>query len=127
MARYTDSVCRLCRREGLKLFLKGARCYTDKCAIERRNYPPGEHGQGRSRFSEYRLQLREDNADLRLTEKGRDLCLVDDHRWRRFVEKRDAIESERQRLNGIWISPGSDFALSLATLRPATRKVSRGA
>lgn len=59
MARYTDSVCRLCRREGLKLFLKGARCYTDKCAIERRNYPPGEHGQGRSRFSEYRLQLRE--------------------------------------------------------------------
>ena len=59
MARYTDSGCRLCRREGLKLFLKGARCYTDKCAIERRNYPPGEHGQGRSRFSEYRLQLRE--------------------------------------------------------------------
>ena len=59
MARYTDSVCRLCRREGLKLFLKGERCYTDKCAIERRNYPPGEHGQGRVRFSEYAVQLRE--------------------------------------------------------------------
>ena len=59
MARYTDSVCRLCRREGLKLFLKGERCYTDKCAIERRNYPPGEHGQGRSKFSEYAIQLRE--------------------------------------------------------------------
>ncbi len=59
MARYTDSVCRLCRREGLKLFLKGERCYTDKCAIERRNYPPGEHGQGRSKFSEYAVQLRE--------------------------------------------------------------------
>lgn len=59
MARYTDSVCRLCRREGLKLFLKGERCYTDKCAIERRNYPPGEHGQGRPKFSEYALQLRE--------------------------------------------------------------------
>ena len=59
MARYTDSVCRLCRREGLKLFLKGDRCYTDKCAIERRNYPPGEHGQARSKFSEYAIQLRE--------------------------------------------------------------------
>jgi small subunit ribosomal protein S4 len=52
-------VCRLCRREGLKLFLKGERCYTDKCAIERRNYPPGQHGQGRVKFSEYSLQLRE--------------------------------------------------------------------
>jgi small subunit ribosomal protein S4 len=59
LARYTESVCRLCRREGLKLFLKGERCYTDKCAIERRNYPPGEHGQARSKFSEYAMQLRE--------------------------------------------------------------------
>jgi len=59
LARYTDSVCRLCRREGLKLFLKGDRCYTDKCAIERRAYPPGEHGQGRVKFSEYAVQLRE--------------------------------------------------------------------
>ena len=59
MARYRDSVCRLCRREGLKLFLKGDRCFTDKCAIERRNYPPGEHGQSRAKFSEYALQLRE--------------------------------------------------------------------
>ncbi|MBM4299438.1 MAG: 30S ribosomal protein S4, partial [Deltaproteobacteria bacterium] len=59
MARNTDSVCRLCRRENMKLFLKGERCYTDKCAIERRNYPPGQHGQGRPKFSEYSLQLRE--------------------------------------------------------------------
>jgi small subunit ribosomal protein S4 len=59
VARYTKSVCRLCRREGLKLFLKGERCYTDKCAIERRNYPPGEHGQRRMKFSEYSIQLRE--------------------------------------------------------------------
>jgi len=49
----------LCRREGLKLFLKGERCYTDKCAIERRNYPPGQHGQARPKFSEYSIQLRE--------------------------------------------------------------------
>ena len=59
MARYIESVCRLCRRENLKLFLKGERCYTDKCAIERRTYPPGQHGQGRQKFSEYSLQLRE--------------------------------------------------------------------
>ena len=59
MARYTGAACRQCRREGLKLFLKGERCYTDKCAIERRNYPPGEHGQGRQKFSEYSVQLRE--------------------------------------------------------------------
>jgi len=60
VARYTDPVCRLCRREGMKLFLKGDRCYTDKCAIERRNYAPGQHGQGRRRkISEYAVQLRE--------------------------------------------------------------------
>ncbi len=59
MARYCGSVCRLCRRENLKLFLKGERCYTDKCAIERRNYPPGQHGQARQKFSEYSIQLRE--------------------------------------------------------------------
>ena len=59
MARYTDAVCRLCRREGMKLFLKGDRCFTAKCGIERRAYPPGQHGQGRTRFSEYGVQLRE--------------------------------------------------------------------
>ena len=59
MARYNDAVCRLCRREGQKLFLKGDRCFTDKCAIERRAYPPGMHGQGRSKVSEYGQQLRE--------------------------------------------------------------------
>lgn len=60
MARYRDSVCRLCRREGAKLFLKGDRCYSDKCAIERREYGPGQHGQGRrSKVSEFGLQLRE--------------------------------------------------------------------
>ena len=59
MARERDAVCRMCRREGVKLFLKGARCYTPKCAIERRNYAPGQHGQGRVRVSEYQIQLRE--------------------------------------------------------------------
>ena len=60
MARYTNAVCRLCRREGQKLFLKGDRCYTDKCAVSTRAYAPGQHGQGRrSKTSEYGLQLRE--------------------------------------------------------------------
>ena len=59
MARYKDAVCRLCRREGQKLFLKGDRCYTDKCAADRRPYPPGQHGQGRAKTSEYGTQLRE--------------------------------------------------------------------
>ena len=59
MARYRDAVCRICRREGDKLFLKGDRCYTDKCAIARRSYAPGQHGQGRKKMSEYGTQLRE--------------------------------------------------------------------
>ena len=59
MARYTSAQCRLCRREGMKLFLKGERCLTSKCALERRAYPPGQHGQGRTKRSDYGLQLRE--------------------------------------------------------------------
>ncbi len=59
MARYTGPVCRLCRREGMKLFLKGDRCYTERCSVTKRSYPPGQHGQGRKKLSEYGLQLRE--------------------------------------------------------------------
>jgi small subunit ribosomal protein S4 len=59
LARYTDARCRQCRRERMALYLKGDRCYTDKCAIQRRNYPPGQHGQGRGKISDYGLQLRE--------------------------------------------------------------------
>jgi small subunit ribosomal protein S4 len=59
LARDTGAQCKQCRREGQKLFLKGERCLTDKCGVERRSYPPGEHGRGRQKQSEYRLQLRE--------------------------------------------------------------------
>src|SRR5437588_12939107 len=59
MARDRGAQCKQCRREGVKLFLKGERCLTDKCGVERRTYPPGEHGRGRAKQSEYRLQLRE--------------------------------------------------------------------
>ena len=66
MARYTGPVCRLCRREGVKLYLKGDRCYSSKCAIERRGYPPGQHGQMRRKASEYGLQLREKQKARRI-------------------------------------------------------------
>jgi small subunit ribosomal protein S4 len=82
VARYTDAVCRLCRREGLKLFLKGERCYTDKCAIERRNYPPGQHGQARPKFSEYSIQLRE-------KQKLRRIYGVLEGQFRRYFEMAD--------------------------------------
>jgi len=59
LARYCGAVCRLCRRENIKLFLKGERCYTDKCAVDRRQYPPGQHGQRRSKLTDYGDQLRE--------------------------------------------------------------------
>src|SRR4026208_2567578 len=59
MARDTGAQCKQCRREGQKLFLKGERCLTDKCGVERRSYPPGDHGRGRQKQSEYRVQLRE--------------------------------------------------------------------
>jgi len=59
LARYTEAVCRFCRREGTKLFLKGDRCYSDKCSVERRNFPPGQHGQSRAKHTDYGVQLRE--------------------------------------------------------------------
>lgn len=85
MARYTEAKCRLCRREGLKLFLKGDRCYTDKCAIERRPYAPGQHGRARKKASDYLLQLRE-------KQKVKRLYGVMEKQFRRYFEK-----AERQR------------------------------
>ena len=66
MARYRDAVCRQCRREGIKLFLKGARCFTEKCAIERRNYPPGQHGLNRVKLTPFGVQLREKQKAKRI-------------------------------------------------------------
>src|SRR2546422_11587450 len=66
MARDRDAKCRLCRREGMKLFLKGARCFTDKCAIERRNYPPGQHGLNRGKLTPFGVQLREKQKAKRI-------------------------------------------------------------
>ena len=66
MARYRESVCKMCRRESLKLFLKGDRCYTDKCSFERRGYAPGQHGLRKGKVSEYALRLREKQKVKRL-------------------------------------------------------------
>lgn len=66
MARYIDPVCRICRRERMKIFLKGDRCYTDKCGFERHGYPPGQHGQARAKFSDFGIQLREKQKVTRM-------------------------------------------------------------
>ncbi|MBU6337732.1 MAG: 30S ribosomal protein S4 [Acidobacteria bacterium] len=80
MARDTGAQCKLCRREGEKLFLKGERCLTDKCSIERRAYPPGDHGRGRQKQSEYRVQLRE-------KQKARRYYGILEKQFRRYYEK----------------------------------------
>jgi len=82
MARYTGAVCRLCRREGDKLFLKGDRCYTGKCAIDRRPYPPGQHGKSRTKISEYGLQLRE-------KQKAKRIYGVLESQFRNYFEEAD--------------------------------------
>ncbi len=79
MARYKDEQCRICRREGQKLFLKGSRCYTDKCSITRRNYAPGQHGQKKKKLSEYGTQLRE-------KQKTKSFYGVGEKQFRRYFE-----------------------------------------
>lgn len=86
MARYTGPVCRICRREAVKLFLKGERCLTNKCAIERRNYPPGQHGPGKQRkLSQYGIQLRE-------KQKMRKIYGVSEKQFRAYFTKADRAQ-----------------------------------
>jgi len=86
MARYRDSVCKLCRREGTKLFLKGERCFTDKCAYERRGYAPGEHGRGRRmKETDYGMQLRE-------KQKARRMYGVGERQFRGYFRKADRMK-----------------------------------
>ncbi len=80
MARYTGAVCRLCRRENTKLYLKGDRCYSDKCSYERRSYPPGQHGQRRTKYSDYGLQLRE-------KQKVRRMYGLLEHQFKNYFKK----------------------------------------
>lgn len=120
MARYTGPVCRQCRREGLKLFLKGERCYTEKCGVDRRTYAPGQHGQGRrGKVSEYGLQLRE-------KQKARRTYGVLESQFRKYfkeADRRKGITGENllqileSRLDNIVYRMG--FALS----RPEARQI----
>lgn len=80
MARYTEALCRVCRREGEKLFLKGDRCNTEKCSVERRKYPPGQHGQRRGKLSDYGVQLRE-------KQKVKNIYRVLETQFRRYFEE----------------------------------------
>ena len=121
MARYIDASCRLCRREGEKLFLKGERCYTNKCAVSRRAYAPGQHGQRRKKVSEYGIQLRE-------KQKARRFYGVLENQFRRYFDmavKKRGITGENllqileSRLDNVV------YRLGLATSRPEARQLVR--
>ncbi|MBI5575635.1 MAG: 30S ribosomal protein S4 [Deltaproteobacteria bacterium] len=87
MARYREAVCRLCRREGIELYLKGDRCFTDKCAIKRRGYPPGQHGQRRPKHSDYGVQLRE-------KQKAKRIYGLLEKQFRNYFEKADRMKGK---------------------------------
>lgn len=119
MARYTDSDCRLCRREGEKLFLKGERCYTNKCAISRRAYAPGQHGQAKKKLSEYGIQLRE-------KQKARRFYGILESQFRKYFEMavskkgvtgENLLQILESRLDNVV------YRLGLATSRPEARQL----
>lgn len=121
MARYTDASCRLCRREGEKLFLKGERCYTDKCSVARRPYAPGQHAQQRKKVSEYGLQLRE-------KQKAKRFYGILESQFRKYfvmAAKSRGITGERllqileSRLDNVV------YRLGMATSRPEARQLVR--
>lgn len=121
MARYTDASCRLCRREGEKLFLKGERCYTNKCAVTRRVYAPGQHGQQRKKLSEYGIQLRE-------KQKARRFYGILESQFRRYFDmatKKKGVTGEillqilESRLDNVV------YRLGFATSRPEARQLVR--
>ena len=121
MARYTESVCRLCRREGMKLFLKGDRCFKDKCAIERRNYPPGQHGRRRSKLLGYGIQLREKQKVKRiygLLESQFRLAFARAER-RKGITGANLLEELERRLDNV------TFALGFAASRAQARQLVR--
>src|ERR671914_37357 len=122
MARYIGPVCRLCRREAMKLFLKGERCYTEKCAIEKRNFPPGQHGKTRkAKLAGYGLQLRE-------KQKVKRIYGVLEDQFRRYFESAERtrgitgetlLQLLERRLDNVI------YRLGLATSRPQARQLAR--
>jgi small subunit ribosomal protein S4 len=121
VARYHDAVCRLCRREGTKLYLKGERCLGPKCAVERQNYPPGQHGQSRRKLSTYGLQLRE-------KQKAKRIYGVLERQFRRYFEIAERYRSVtgtvllqllERRLDSVL------YRMGVATSRAAARQIVR--
>ena len=119
MARYKDEQCRICRREGQKLFLKGARCYSDKCSVTRRNYAPGQHGQKRTKLSEYGTQLRE-------KQKTRSFYGVGEKQFRKYFE----MASNKKGITGTNLLQILEsrldnvvYRLGLGTSRPQARQL----
>ena len=119
MARYTDANCRLCRREGQKLFLKGDRCYSSKCALEKRNYAPGQHGQARKKSSEYGLQLRE-------KQKAKFIYGVLEKPFRNYYKKADRMPGQTGENMMIMLETRLDnvvFRLGFARTRREARQI----
>ena len=122
MARYIGPVCRLCRREGMKLFLKGERCYTEKCAIEKRNFPPGQHGKTRkAKLAGYGLQLRE-------KQKVKRIYGVLENQFRRYFES----AARHRGVTGVMLLQALEtrldnvvYRLGFATSRPQARQLVR--
>ena len=121
MARHTESVCRLCRREGMKLFLKGDRCFKDKCAIERRNYPPGQHGRRRSKLLGYGIQLREKQKVKRIYGllEGQFRLAFARANSRKGITGANLLEELERRLDNV------AFALGFAASRAQARQLVR--
>jgi small subunit ribosomal protein S4 len=121
MARYTDASCRLCRREGEKLFLKGERCYTNKCSVSRRAYAPGQHGQSRKKLSEYGIQLRE-------KQKARRYYGILEGQFRRYfdmaVQKKGITGENLLQILELRLD-NAVYRMGLATSRPESRQLVR--
>src|ERR1700745_4225852 len=129
MARDTSPQCKQCRREGQKLFLKGERCLTDKCGVERRSYPPGDHGRGRQKQSEYRVQLREKQKAKRYYDKssrqagvtGENLLRMLECRFDNVLVRLGFAASRRQArqliLHGHWTVTGRRVTIPSSQLR----------
>ncbi len=121
MARYREAVCRLCRREGVELYLKGDRCFTDKCAIKRRGYPPGQHGQRRPKHSDYGVQLRE-------KQKAKRIYGLLERQFRTYFEKADRMKGKTGDNLLILLERRLDnvaYRLGFATTRRESRQLVR--
>lgn len=121
MARYREAVCRLCRREGVELFLKGDRCFTDKCAIKRRGYPPGQHGQRRPKHSDYGVQLRE-------KQKAKRIYGLLERQFRNYFQKADRMKGKTGENLLVLLERRLDnvvYRLGFATTRRESRQLVR--